>query len=351
MVEPRLGYVEMPPHTPDVAKKQSEVAPKDDNLPAQVQNHVSLDGDESNDERLGYVPYLSPSKMRLQLERIIEDFGEEVLEREKLRYLNATVFFNLWWFCCRFSLPLPLAVSGEMPEATKDGAPVYNNHCCAFAAWEKSVAIAACNSAAKTIFSVQILVRRNIRPAPTAGFKNLVKSFEKTPSEIANDAGMDLNGQHQNGNPLQDDSPLLAYLNFQSLGQRDWDNADLSEILVKLVEACDKRDFYPAVEAVLQCNADRRARYGLEKNTELECYRTLLYLSRYQCMSAFHKFFPTASKTCKGYHFWCPNATVSIFDRMFREALDRVRAKGNMTPVHDISDVALGFRSVFGHFI
>ena len=30
-----------------------------------------------------------------------------------------------------------------MPEATKDGAPVYNNHCCAFAAWEISVAIAA----------------------------------------------------------------------------------------------------------------------------------------------------------------------------------------------------------------
>ena len=108
-----------------------------------MQNHVSLDGDESHDERLGYVPYLSHSKIRLQLERIIEDFGEDVLEREKLRYLNATVFFNLWWFCCRFSLPPPLAVLGEMPEASKDDAPVYNNHCCAFAAWEISVAIAA----------------------------------------------------------------------------------------------------------------------------------------------------------------------------------------------------------------
>jgi len=57
------------------------------------------------------------------------------------------------------------------------------------------------------------------------------------------------------------------------------------------------------------------------------------------------------SKTCKGYHFWCPNAAVSIFDRMFRVALDRVRAQGNITPVHDVSGIALGFRSVFGHMI
>ena len=47
------------------------------------------------------------------------------------------------------------------------------------------------------------------------------------------------------------DFPLLANLNVQLLGQGDWDNADLSVILVNLVEAWDKRDFYPAVEAVL----------------------------------------------------------------------------------------------------
>ena len=55
-----------------------------------------------------------------------------------LRYFSICGGFAVA-FRCRFLL----AVSGEMPEATKDGAPVYNNHCCAFAAWEKSVAIAA----------------------------------------------------------------------------------------------------------------------------------------------------------------------------------------------------------------
>jgi hypothetical protein len=37
-----------------------------------------------------------------------------------------------------------------------------------------------------------------------------------------------------------------------------WDNADLNTILVKLVESVDKRYFYHAIEAVLQCNNDRR---------------------------------------------------------------------------------------------
>ncbi len=354
-VSPRLGYIEMPPHTPEIARKQADIKSIDDSLPAQVQNGLASDDDESNDDRLGYIVYLSPSKMRLQLEQIVNDFGEEVLEREKLRYLNPTVFFNLWWYCCRFSLPLPLAVSNEIHNDSVHGAPVYNNHCCAFAAWEKSISIAACHSAAKTVLSVQALIIKNTRPTPGPGFQNLVKSFEKQQGEVPMELHLSTTEKGatvvQNHNPLQEDFPFLANLNFQSLGQRDWDNADISAILVKLVEACDKRDFFPAVEAVLQCNADRRARYGRDKNTEFECYRTLLYLSRYQCQSAFHKFFPTTSKACKGYHFWCPNSTVSIFDRMFREALDRIRAKGVATPVHDISDVALGFRGVFGHII
>ena len=361
-IQPRIGYIEMPPHAPEIAKNRSYQDSNTTNtneLPSQVQNELTLDHDETNDERLGYVPYLSPSRMRALLESVVEDFGEEVIEREKLRYLNPTVFFNLWWFCCRFSLPLPLSISNGVQENVgDDGALVYNNHCCAFAAWDKSIAIAACHSGAKTVSSLQNAIRKNNRPKVAPAFTNLVKSFQKTPAP-ADDTTMLPQERHSGGesisitlsNPLKDDFPLLANLNFQSLGQGDWDNADLSAVLVKLVEACEKRDFYPAIEAVLQCNDDRRAKFGRSQNMELDCYRTLLYLTRYQCTSAFHKFFPTTSKTCKGYHFWCPNATVSIFDRMFREALDRVRAEGNLTPVHDVSDIALGFRSVFGHII
>ena len=58
----------------------------------------------------GTVPYLSPSKMRLVLESYVEEYGEEILERTKLQRLDPTVFFNLWWFSARFSLPLPLSV-------------------------------------------------------------------------------------------------------------------------------------------------------------------------------------------------------------------------------------------------
>jgi hypothetical protein len=358
LVHPRLGYIEMAPSNKNFFKVKNKSGTQvNSNLPAQICNNLCRRdmNDEANDERLGYVPYLSPSRMRRILEQVVDDFGENILDREKLRYLNPTIFFNLWWFCCRFSLPLPLAISTVCSEASiDDGAPVYNNHCCAFAAWDKSTAIAACDSASKTILTLQNTIKKINRPIAAPEFKKLVKTFQNQKTSGIMEANH-CDGRENPRNShsiLQDKFPLLANLNFHALGRCDWENDYLSKILVKLVEACDKRDFYPALEAVLQCNEERRSQSGGDKKTiEFDCYRTLLYLTRYQCTSAFHKFFPTTTKTCKGYHFWCPNATVSIFDRLFREAMERLRAEGNENAVHDISDVALGFRSVFGHII
>lgn len=89
-------------------------------------------------------------------------------------------------------------------------------------------------------------------------------------------------------------------------------------------------------------------------SSSLDCYRTILYLARYQCTTAFHAFFPTTTRPCKGYHFWCAQGTtpLPIFDRAFREAAESY-AKQNklLVPIPDVSCVALGFRSVFGHII
>jgi hypothetical protein len=170
--------------------------------------------------------------------------------------------------------------------------------------------------------------------------------------------------------------PLMARFNLQGYYSTVWDHDDLSEILVTLVEACDKRDFKPVVECLLRCNKRRRDKYGADLSTasssdvhssyslpvahsdgeslpihsmELDCYRTILYLAKYQCTTAFHAFFPATLKPCKGYHFWCPIAPLPIFDRLLREAVKRARAKDNtFAPIYDVSDVALGFRCVFG---
>ncbi len=175
-----------------------------------------------------------------------------------------------------------------------------------------------------------------------------------------------------------DEYPLLSRFNLQALCQADWDHEDLSAILVGLVEACEgKRDFRPVLDTILRCNKKRRANYSstsidsgsdvnssicrpessavhaLTPSMELDCYRTILYLAKYQCTSAFHVFFPTIAKPCKGYHFWCAIGTpLPIFDRLLRDAIKRVRAKDNSyTPMQEASDVALGFRCVFGHLI
>jgi hypothetical protein len=69
-----------------------------------------------------YVTYISPAALRSALERLIDEHGESILEREKLKATDPELFYNLWWYCARFSLPLPLPVppSDEVPDDKND---------------------------------------------------------------------------------------------------------------------------------------------------------------------------------------------------------------------------------------
>lgn len=304
----------------------------------------------------GFVSYFSPYKLRMMIEQLVEEYGEEVLRRNRLLALDPEIFYNLWWYCARFSMPLPLATSSQetnqsISESTEN---IMCGDCCAFASWDRSVAIHACQSAARAI----------------AAAKSLRGSQDRSLREKLFD------------NPATD-MPILSYFNFQNYAASDWDHPDLSEILVTLVKACETRDLLPVVECVFQRNLirnqkqDERVKNGpsalnasfessgsvpfslgessdtqMNYSVELDCYRTVLYLARYQCMTAFHAFFPTIQKACKGYHFWCPSVPWSIFDRAFREAAQDYGKKNKMiVPIQDIPDVAIGFRCIFGHVI
>ena len=314
----------------------------------------------AKDGKCNYVTYLSPSSMRLLLEQYVEEHGEDVLERETLRKLDPRLYYNLWWFSARFSLPLPLMV-----ESTEDSEGYSPKHLAAFVAWDRSVAEKACESGAKAILTL-------LSPASTP---DTVQSSRMVPER---------SGRTYNS-ILSADLPLLSQFNLQSYAQSDWDHADLSKILVTLVEACDKKDFLPVIECVCQCNENRRGGIDMPSinasgsavesdvgassvvssganqsqpnpiayPVEFDCYRTLLYLARYQCTSAFHNFFPATAKACKGYHFWCVQGTPNpLFDRFFRDAVKRLRTNsGALPPIHDTSDIAIGFRCVFGHVI
>jgi hypothetical protein len=54
---------------------------------------------------------MCPSSLGDGLEHAVDHHGEGILEREKLRELYPELFINLWWFCARFQLPLPLPVA------------------------------------------------------------------------------------------------------------------------------------------------------------------------------------------------------------------------------------------------
>lgn len=315
----------------------------------------------AKDGKCNYVTYLSPSSMRLLLEQYVEEHGEEVLERETLRKLDPRLYYNLWWFSARFSLPLPLMV-----RSAEDSVGHRPKHLSAFVAWDRSVAEKACAAGAKAILT---LLSPTSMPNTTANSSRVLS---------------DSSGRMYNS-ILSADLPLLSQFNLQSYAQSDWDHADLSKILVTLVEACDKKDFLPVIECVCRCNENRRGGIEMPSITasssavesdvgapsvvssganqsqsnsfsvpvELDCYRTLLYLARYQCTSAFHNFFPATGKACKGYHFWCVQGTPNpLFDRYFRDAMKRLRTNGGaLPPIHDTSDIAIGFRCVFGHLM
>jgi hypothetical protein len=323
-------------------------------LPPQMRSTIDEDLPEAS-----YVTYISPATLRSSLERHIEEHGEVILERDRLREIDPEVFYNLWWYSARFSLPLPLPVS-----SAED-----NKHYCAMVGWDYQVALRGCVSAARVMTSL-FETDRSSNDAGTTSCEGVAGGADE------NNIALDAFG----------DYPLLARFNLQGYYSTVWDHEDLSKILVTLVEACDKRDFRPVVECLLRVNKRRREKYAgvsaasltsstsngnsgsdigssslaliptrsdgndsTVQSVELECYRTALYLAKYQCTSAFHAFFPATIKPCKGYHFWCPIATASIFDRLLHEAVQRARSKSNgYSPLHEVSDVALGFRSVFG---
>ena len=285
-----------------------------------------------------YVAYRSPASVRSDLERYVEEHGEEILDRDRLCQQDPELFYNFWWYCARFSVPLPLTVSA------RDESSAF--HYVAFASWERLLAERGCNSGAKVL-------------------SPLVQSGE-APASFSSEGHPD---------PF-DDYPLLSHFNLQGYYATVWDHEDLSKLLVVLVEACDKRDFKAVVDCAIKCNKRRIEKFnascdeggsevnyagelsasqdtGSSTSCELDVYRTILYLAKYQCTSAFHAFFPATVKACKGYHFWCSTGSPSpIFDRLLREGIRRLGKEQSMvTTTNDVSDVALGFRCVFGHII
>ena len=310
-------------------------------LPPQISPIVDL---ETHDEGISYVTYINPSVLREALEHYVEEYGDGILDRDQLRDLDLEVFVNFWWYCARFSLPLPLPTSLD------------SVHFCAFAAWDRSTAERGCYSAAK-------VMKPLIHPSNFENSNRLATASDD-PTQVE----------------LFDDFPLLSRFNLQGFYSNVWDHPDLSKMLVSLVEACDKRDFRNVVESAIRCNKRRGEALGnLHDNNiddshygtinsfvsfggstvqtvELDIYRVVLYLAKYQCTSAFHSFFPTTLKPCKGYHFWCAIGTpLPTFDRLFRDAVRRTncnaRDKQLILTGQDLTDTALAFRCVFGHLI
>ena len=76
------------------------------NRPEALQGEVSglgLGGSSS-----GYVDYISPFTLRMRMERLLLEHGEESLTREWAREHHPEIYWNLVWYCTRLSVPFPL---------------------------------------------------------------------------------------------------------------------------------------------------------------------------------------------------------------------------------------------------
>lgn len=138
---PMLGYKEvslkeaLSPGFYDSSKTTSREQPPDwkafEGLPPQITPFI--DPPSSDDGKSLFVTYVSPATLRVALERQVEK-GEGSLDRDSLKDQDPELFYNFWWYCARFSLPLPLPV--DVSKKPK--------HYLAFAAWDRSVAERAC---------------------------------------------------------------------------------------------------------------------------------------------------------------------------------------------------------------
>ena len=274
------------------------------------------------DDGVRYVTYISPWSLRKAMEQLVEECGEDVLERDRLKQLDPEIFYNFWWYCARFSLPLPLSTTAG------------TGHVIAFAAWDQTAAERGCYSGARVL-----------------------NRFLRKLDDYPTDQGQVLSSEETVRGECFDDFPLLSRFNLQGWFPTVWDHTDLSRLLVTLVEACDKRDFRPVLECALRSNQRRRSEFGTHGDdvADLDVYRVILFLAKYQCTTAFHTFFPATAKPCKGYHFWCAIGTpLPIFDRLIRDAARRLNTgkdQSSLVRLSEVSDIALGFRCVFGHLI
>ena len=116
LITPKLAYNNMSVEDAVQSLQQN------DGLPPQIRSQIDGNGDG-----VSQVTYISPSSLRDGLEHVVDEHGEGILDREKLRENYPELFYNLWWFCARFQMPLPLAVSKD------DGAD--SRHCCAIISW------------------------------------------------------------------------------------------------------------------------------------------------------------------------------------------------------------------------
>lgn len=277
---PMLGYKEFSlKDASQIESSQPTQSPKtggDVLLPPQLSDYVDI----AQHDGASFVTYICPATLREALEHYIEEYGEQILERSRLKELDPEVYYNFSWYCARFSLPLPLPTDGDT-----------SHHSCTFASWDRSASERGCLSAAKVL-------------APVF---QMISSPKDNTSLSTDDLAVT---EHF------DDMPLLSRYNLQSFYATVWDDADLSKLLVALVEACDKRDFVPVVLCGWQrYQGDQRTRDSISsqgasssaqnsvENTDGDIYRTILYLAKYQCTTAFHTFFPATLKPCKGCKF------------------------------------------------
>lgn len=184
-----------------------------------IKNGPASDSRTEQDQP-GCVAYLSPLNLRITLEGLVLEYGEAILERGRLRMVNPEVFFNLWWYAARFSLPLPLSVKSCLIDDNPN-IDTGSYDCCAFASWDRSLALEGCRSAAKAIVAAQTI---SSSPDPLL----CEKLFDNPNTDI----------------------PLLSFFNLQNYAQIDWDHPDFSEseyLLSSFVYSSSASNFFNTV--------------------------------------------------------------------------------------------------------
>jgi hypothetical protein len=336
----------------------------------------------------GLVEYMSPFTLRMRLEKLLLEHGEECLTREWARVHHPELYWNLVWFTTRLSVPFPLLLDSLdlMPIEAGATAPLSSDgsmgstggrrgltrresaerlqnffHEVVVVGWEGLCVRARCHKVAEMLQSRAFVptprgpLNPAPPPAPAPAPSTLPSSLQNAVAPLASilptgGSSGGLAAADKAAAPREAIGPLAVHEVFPNLSNRKTGKVQKSELdaLSEVADILTRKGANGLKEAVSKF-LQYRGQFGgwTSEGTLGNMYRVFLKLAANYRIRKLHNIAPIQNLTANPgfeHEYW--HVVTNLSGKQLREEAERdEKALLAELPKRD----AIKFRSVFGH--